>query len=490
MNLTTRPGHHLLDGTIRVFLAEALLFPTGLLTATFLTRQLGPAKYGLFALAVTLVSGMEWGITSIFSRSAIKFVGAAEDWKPVGAAVLRLHLLVSVGAVLLFYLLAAPLAALLGEPALVGYLRLCALDIPLYSLAQGHRLILIGLGGFGQRALVSAARWVSRLVFIVLLVGAGFSVPGAIIGHIGASVVELIVSRCYIRPAILRRSNFPLRHLWSYTLPLFLFALSQRLFDKLDLWLLKALGGTAEQSGIYSAAQNLALVLGMLGLSFSPLLLSTLSRTLRAGELDLAKHISRQAMRAVLLILPVAGLIASAAAEIVGLLFTPAFAPTAGILAWLIFGGLAVLMLAVTTAVLIAAGKPGWTLALSGPLLLMAGLGHFSMIPRFGAMGAAAVTAVCAWVVALASVLLVYGLWQVLPPAGTLWRSVFVCVATYALSAIWPTPGWLVLVKLSVMGLAIGCSFLLLGEFSATELAVVRSLLNWPATVRRKAHEI
>jgi len=50
-----QPGRHVLDGTIRVFLAEALLLPTGLLTTAFLTRRLGPEGYGLFLLAAPLV---------------------------------------------------------------------------------------------------------------------------------------------------------------------------------------------------------------------------------------------------------------------------------------------------------------------------------------------------------------------------------------------------------------------------------------------------
>lgn len=31
----SQPGRHILDGTIRIFLAEALLLPTGILTAAY-----------------------------------------------------------------------------------------------------------------------------------------------------------------------------------------------------------------------------------------------------------------------------------------------------------------------------------------------------------------------------------------------------------------------------------------------------------------------
>src|SRR5205809_765178 len=83
--------------------------------------------------------------------------------------------------------LSGPIAALLGTPALTGRLRLFAGDIPLFCLAQAHRNILVGLGEFQQRALAAAARWTSRLVLVLLFVGLGWSIDGAILGSIGAS---------------------------------------------------------------------------------------------------------------------------------------------------------------------------------------------------------------------------------------------------------------------------------------------------------------
>src|ERR1700687_3045044 len=47
---------HVLGGSLRILLAEGLILPTGLITASVLTRYLGPAKYGLFTL--TLMVGI------------------------------------------------------------------------------------------------------------------------------------------------------------------------------------------------------------------------------------------------------------------------------------------------------------------------------------------------------------------------------------------------------------------------------------------------
>ncbi len=401
----------------------------------------------------------------------------------------RLHLVASSGAVLLLWLLAPLAATLLNEPTLVSYLRLFALDIPLFSLAHAHRNILVGMGRFRQRALTSASRWIARLLLIVFLVELGLSVPGAILGSIGASLVELVVCRFYIRPSLLHRSTFSRRQLWEYGVPLFLSALSLRLY-RLDLLALKVLGGTAAQAGIYGAAQNLSLVPGIVALSFSPLLLSTLSGMVHTGNSDQAKEMSRSAMRMIIVLLPFAGMTAGAASEIVSSIFGPAFLPAGPLLALLIFGALALVMISVATAILAAAGKPGWTFALTGPLVPMAIAGHLLLIPRWGAMGASLVTTLLASLVAVATVLAVYKIWGILPPTATLLRSALVCGFSYALATLWPAPGLLLLLKLPTIGLVILLSFLLLGEFSKGEIALARSLLRWQTVPEQSPREV
>jgi O-antigen/teichoic acid export membrane protein len=228
MELRDRPSSHLLGGTLGVFLAEALIVPTGLLTAVFLTRRLGPEGYGLFTLAATVVAWIEWSVASVFSRTAVKALGEADDWRPVGATLLRLLLGAGLGAAALLGLLAGPIATLLDEPTLAPYLYVFALGVPLFGLSYAHRLVLIGTGRFYGRALAGASRWTARLLLIVLLVELGLSVQGAVLGTIGATFVELAVSRFYARPSLSGRPAFPARQLLNAAVPLVLLALSVR----------------------------------------------------------------------------------------------------------------------------------------------------------------------------------------------------------------------------------------------------------------------
>jgi O-antigen/teichoic acid export membrane protein len=482
MSAEAQSRRHLLDGVARVFLGEALFFPTGLLVVAFLTRRLGPDGYGVLALAMAPVLWIEWSVAALFSRATVKLTGDAEDWRPVGAAVVRLHFVMGVLAAFLLVLLAGPAAALFGEPALAGYLRLFALDIPLVTVTHAHRSLLVGTGGFRPRALAAAARWVARLLLIVALVEMGFSITGAILGNIGASLVELAVVRSAIRPPLLGRIPRKVGPLWAYATPLFLSAASLRLFDRLDLFMFKALGASAQLVGIYGAAQNLALAPRIFNLSLSSLLLATLAQMVRAGQPRAAADLSRDAERFTLVILPLAGIAGGAAPEVVPLVLGAGYAPAAPLLAVLLFAAVAAVQMSISTAILTAAGKPGWTAWLSWPLVPLAAAGHLVAIPRFGAAGAAAVTLACSALGAAASMLAVRRACGVAPPFATLGRSILLTACAYLAASAWPAPGLWVLLKMGVLVVGAAVGFLALGE---VRLRGWR--LAWPAPLPQPA---
>ena len=151
-------------------------------------------------------------------------------------------------------------------------------------------------------------------------------------------------------------------------------------------------------------------------------------------------------MRAVVLLLPIVAVIAGGAPDLTRLIFGPEFLPAAMLLRLLIFAALALLMMAVTTSVMIAAGKPRWTLWVALPLIVGAFLGHSILIPAAGAMGAARVTTSCAIIGALVTIFLVYRLWRISPSVRTLWHCVVAGASGYMIAAMPPGATWLSLV--------------------------------------------
>jgi len=468
-------GRLVLGGTVYNFVAEGLVLPTGLITAVFLTRKLGPADYGFYTLTAVTIAWLEWTITAVFSRAAIKFVSEADDWRPIGAVILRWHLVISVIAMFSILLGANLLAKLFDAEILSLYLRIFALDIPLFSLARAHSTILLGLGSAKERAFACGSRWIARLILIVLFVEMGLSVEGAIYGSIGASLVELGIGRYFVRPSLSSKKKIPLGQFWNYSVALFLFVLSMRLFDRIDLFALKALGGTAVQAGVYAAAQNLTLAPSLFGLSLTPVLLSVLSHALHRGNSEKAKQTGRDAMRVVILLLPFAGMSAGASHEIVTFIFGQTFLSAAPLLSLLIFAAVAMVMIAVSTTILTAAGKPGWTFMLTGPIVPFAVIGNMIMIPRMGPVGASIVTTALSFLAAIVTVLAVHRLWGILPSVQSFFRSCLVTIVAYLIAGFWPVEGIWLLVKLACISCAIPALLLCLGEFKSHEIALIKS---------------
>ena len=456
-------------GSARVFIAEAISLPTGLVTAGFLARRFGPDGYGVFTLTTAIVAWVEWTLASLFARAIVKLVADADDWRPAGAVALRMYGLAGFLGLAGLWVVAGPLATLMHEPSLTRYIRVLALDVPLFMLSQAHQQILVGTGQYPRRATVAACRWTARMVLVLILVGAGLSITGGLVAIVGASALELVAARWFVRPTIRGATETHTRTMWAYALPLFAAAVSLRLFDKLDLFALKALGASAAIAGLYGAAQNLTIIANLVALSVTTLLLSTLSRALRSGDDTGARALAVNAMRGVLVLFPFAGVAAGASTAVSTMIYGPDFAGTGPLLAVLIFAALMSVMISVASVILTAAGRPGWAMVASLPVAPLALAGHLVVIPRFGAAGAAYVSLVVAAIGATGLVVVVNRAWDVWPPVSTLVRAVLVSAVAVVVGSTWRTTGAMAIVELATMSLAVVLMLVALGELTPAE---------------------
>jgi len=455
-----------------------LILPSGLVTAAYLTRKLGPDGYGLFSLAAGLMIFIGATAVSLFSRGTIKLIAEAEDPGPVATTVLRMHVACGFATTFIVMLLAQPLALVLDEPRLTFYLLLFALDPFLLVLARAHRSILIGTGRFREQAVPLAVRQLARLLLIVVLVEGGLSIAGAVLGLVGASFVELLAYRRFVRPRFIPASNYPAGRIWSEATPIFFAALFLALFGRVDLFALTALGLPTSEAGYYGAAQNLSIVPGLFAVSFTPLLLSTLSTLRRDGEHESARAMGRAAIRVVLGMMPFAAMVSGASNEIVRLIFGADFAPTGPLLACLIVGKVAAVTISITFVMLIAAERAVLSVLLAAPMLALALAGHLTFIPRYGALGAACVTAGLEITGALVALVLAHRFLGVSPPGSTLARSILISAAVYLAATSWPAAGAWLVVKLALIVVGIVAGYAALGEFRPGEIAWFRAFVR------------
>jgi O-antigen/teichoic acid export membrane protein len=473
-----RIRRQVLSGSILVFLAEGLFPVTGIVTAAFLSRTLGAAGYGLLSLSMFLVMWFMLTSGDLFNKSLINTIRNTPDWEPVATRAVHVQLAVS-GAMMALVLLVAPLvAAALGTPGLESLLRLVALGIPLHNLAVVFKRILVGRGSYRQRALAGALRSLVRLGLIVALVTLGLSVEGAILGTVGSWLVELLVLGWMARVPILRRSPYRVRQMADYVAPLFFASICTRVFLQADLVLLKGMGGTAAQAGLYAAAQNLSLVPTLLVAAVVPLVLSSVAEMNTAHGRKAAQALARDALRVAILLAPFAALAAGAAPAIVGFIYGPVFVGAGPVLRILLLGALGLLPVHIFTAVLTVAGRPRIVLYIGGSMMLSALVGHWLVIPRFGPVGAAWVTASVACAAGCVVLFLMARLWSVAPPLATLIRASVTAPVAYFAPTVWQAGGAWVLVQLVALVLALGLALVALGELRPGERAWLRSLLS------------
>jgi len=470
-----------IGGTAAVMLGEGISLPAALVTAAVLTRGLGPEGYGRFTVAATVVSTLEWLLVAVFAKVVIKFVAEAADWRPVAATAFRAYLFSGtlLGAAL--WLLADPVAGALNDPLLGRYLRLFAVEIPVFTSFIACRNILSGTGRYRQQAVTGAVRWLGRMLLIVLFIQLGWAVGGAILGSIGGVLLAFLVALGFVGGAVFGRAGFPLRSLAQLALPAFLLMLTVRLFDRVALLMLNALRGAGAEVGYYGAAQNLSMVTGVVVMTVTPILISTLGAARRNGDQGAVRAVAGGSLRASLALLPFAAIVGGAAPEIFGLLFGADFVAAAPLGQWLVFVAVSLVIISVAAALLIAEGRVWGTVLLTAPLLPLSIAGHLVLIPRLGALGAAIVTTVTALAGAALCVAAAQRVLHLRPPLATFTRAVVLGAMAWAAAAAWSTPGPLVLVKGVVLSAAVVAGFLLSGELDSRE---IRGIRDWVGAQR------
>ncbi|EFK09648.1 polysaccharide biosynthesis protein [delta proteobacterium NaphS2] len=443
-----------------------------------MTRMLGPSDYGLLTVTTAIIVWIEAAVSLGFSRATVKLVAEAEDWRAWIARVLQTQILVSLTAALLLVALAPILSTLLDAPQLKNTLRFLSVDIPVFSITQILMAIMVGRGSYQLSAMLRAGYWLSRTGLIFILVTLIPDVAGALLAILGASVMIMTGAMAFVRPPLSGGNRFSFQRIWGYVWPLFLYTVGINLFGILDLLFVKGLVEAPQAAGFYGAAKNLAIVPVFLAASFSPILIAKLTELNRQNHRELAHSMSRQTIRLILCLLPFAGMTAGAAPEVISAIYGRPFLPSSPALSILIFGTLGMTMISVAVSILIAAGHLRWPFAIVLPLLLSALVGHVLLIPRLGEIGAAWVTTAVACIGACSILGVARKLCHIRLPVSTFLRSIIVCGIAYFLSSFWPAPGFLVVIKLLLIGLTIVVLFLLIGEINRNDFTFLHALLR------------
>jgi O-antigen/teichoic acid export membrane protein len=469
---------HLFQGSARILSAEALALPCGLILTTVLARQLGPAVFGKYVLVVAVGAWLEWTLSTLYSRASIKLVGQDLEGKSFVETVLFLYVVTGLSIAAILFVASELIASKLGEPSLAVYLRWFAIDIPICGASQAYRSILVGREAFRERAWLSVIRWISRTLFTVIFVLISPTMFSAISGWILSSFAELLLAFQFVSLSFgkpdLREGVLKIL---AYAAPLSLLSLVLRFYDKLDLFILKWLGASAEVAGIFGAGQNVSRGIGLISFSIAPPLLATVSRLMAEGDKNEFVRLTGNIYRCLLLLIPLAALCVALSPELILVVFGKAYASTVPLMQPFIYSAFFLLLISISNSILTGCGRPTLAFILTLPILPLAVIGHLCFIPIYGAVGAANVTLFSSFVIALINTIAVFKTGQVVFPTFTFVRAILIACLIWMTIGNWHTTGWLLGAK-SVAGvIAILVLLWISRELTADDLAKLRSLL-------------
>jgi O-antigen/teichoic acid export membrane protein len=460
-------------GTFLLMAAQGVFMLSGYALNVFLARYFGPEIYGQFGVAMAVLVWVEFFVINGVPTAMQKFLSEASD---NAAALVKLGRRLQLGYVLAIFALFTAMTPLLGfalrDPALKRLLMIAAPDIVLYGLYWFYLGVHSGLHRFESQALVIVCYGIGKVASGIGLVLLGAGIAGALVGNFFGSAVGLIAGAWLMQkikmPPAARPEHYS--RFTKFAVPVILYTLSINALLYIDLLVVKH-SLPAAAAGHYTAAATIARVPYFIFLGLVSTVLPALSGALAQENPEASRNLLRHTMRLLFgLLIPILLLITANAGPLVELLYGRAYDPATPILRLLIAGIAMYTLLVVFCTIMSADGYPHrafhislGTAVIDLPLCLI-------LVPKWGAPGAALATLIASALGVIAAGTLVLRRFGAILPWGSLWRAAISGMAILALSWLWPSSGWVLLVELASL---FGVYFLVLyvlGELKHLEI--------------------
>lgn len=429
---TKGEGRTTARGTIVTALSSTIAVLSGAVTTVYLARTMGPETFGIWALVLSVVTWCEFAAFSFWTQSIPKFIsGSGDNWRRLADTAFSGSLLCFIAWVIVLALAATPIADFFREPQARTLILFFAVDIPLIGLYRVCTSVLSGRERYIDRAIGDALYWVTKFVFMCGLVALGYGIPGAISGSILASVVGLwwSWSRTSIRPRLPNRS---LRPLLVFSAPIMLVAVSHRLLQNIDLWMVKGTLSSAKLAGFYGVSMGVVQAGVLISGALTVTVLPSVSRALAEERTESARNTVRQGYRFALTVIAAGiAIMAANAAPLIKLVFSAQYSEAAIPATILTGAALMLSLMALGQAILVATGYPYTALWAVLPLVpIDVGL-NWLLITRFELVGAAMATTLTGTTGALVLGLLVWRELKAGLPALTILRVAIAAFVAY-----------------------------------------------------------
>jgi O-antigen/teichoic acid export membrane protein len=383
-------------GAVWTATGMAVLSLCGYLNSVMLARGLGPAAFGVYGVVYSLLLASEQVLRFGIPQSLAKLInsGTTGDVGRLEATGVWIVFSVNLAAFALLWAAAPWLADWLNLGNGAYLIRIAILDLPFFGV---YRVLLHIFGGrrnFRASGIATCIYATARAAGIaVLLALDSLTIQGALIANAVASLIGFLVLAFQAGPRVFRPTLSERSQVTTTAIPITVGDVAVQGLLSIDLWLLSAMGVAlaAGVRGEYVAALSLARGPNLVSYVLVGVLVPLIALAESSGRPAAAQRLVTGATRMlVTLVLPACALMAANAGDLMVLFFGEGYREGALILALLSFAqGFGFTVLLTLQAVMIAIGMAGVAarhmyVALAAALLL-----NVTLIPQWGATGAA-----------------------------------------------------------------------------------------------------
>lgn len=257
---------------------------TGLVTLGLLSRKLGVADFGVFAVAVMIAGWISISVTVATFSATVRLVAGHAEGSRYAASMLRTLFVLGVllgGGLFLF---AGLLADLLDSPRLALPLRILAVDVFLSMPLAAYGGILVARAHFWKNVTSMLAGALGNLVLAAVLIRAGWGVAGACFAVVGGTALHFVLGGVFTKLWPWGAGGVPLGDLWKQIRWLAASNLALRISQSMDLLALKIFAPSAVAVGLYAGAQNLSIGAMLAFLPVGGVALQAISSARKAGD--------------------------------------------------------------------------------------------------------------------------------------------------------------------------------------------------------------
>ena len=464
-------------GTRQLLVGRASVVGFGFLATAILTRQLGPADYGIYGVVISQLLWFEMLMNAGIPGATSKLMadGQHDQWQVERSA---RALLVGWSFILLgvAWVLAPHVASLMRIPDGDVLLRIAFLDLPLMAMFISYDGALNGRRQFSILAAAQVSYGIVKFAGILVLIGVGISVERALMVYVLSTGIVCGALVLRYRPRGLKPNGRIVREVLAITAPIGLYLVSGQVLLNLDLWSLKALWmGGGEVVGHYVASLNLARVLLVISGAQGGVVFASVAWAVAANDTARAQRHIQDAVRFAVIIATAAWvLLALDASEILSLLYSRPYAGGQFFLPLQLAALATFALLDVLALALMAAGRPWVPPVALVATIPLAWLGNVLLIPWLGPIGAAACQLLGLIIAASIVGAMAYRRFGSLIRGPMLLRVLSSAGIVALLSAAWPVHGPLVIGKIVVLG----CLYLFvlyrLGEITKADFRLLK----------------